>query len=89
VQQGDLLAAVHKTLARVPAPAAPARRLALDLAGALLDAEREAADLRATRALAAAAQASRAYRAAVRGRTAIENLIRWPKRARKRRRGEM
>jgi glycosyltransferase involved in cell wall biosynthesis len=88
-QQGEMMAAVLKTLAREPAPAAPARRLALDLAGTLLDAEREAADLRASRALAAAAQASRAYRAAVRGRTAIENLIRWPKRARMRRRGEL
>ena len=88
-QQGAVMAAVLRTLAREPAPAPPARRLAHDVAGALLDGEREAADLRASRALASAAQASRAYRAAVRGRTALENALRWPKRARKRRRGEL
>jgi hypothetical protein len=34
-------------------------------------------------------QSSRAYRVAVKGRTTIENAMRWPSNRRKRRRGEL
>jgi glycosyltransferase involved in cell wall biosynthesis len=90
-QQGQVMAAALRSLRREPAPsgAAFSRRLARDLAGALCDGERLSAELTVTRERAARAQASRAYRLAVRGRTTVENVLRDPSRRAKRRRGEI
>jgi glycosyltransferase involved in cell wall biosynthesis len=90
-QQGQVMAAVLLALRREPPPSAhvAAQRLARDLAGALCDAERLSAELAAARDRAARAQASRAYKLAVRGRTTVENVLRYPKRRAKRRRGEI
>ena len=90
-QQGVVMAGALRTLAHEPAPAAlgDARRLARDLAGALSDAEREADAFNDVSRLAASAQASRAYKAAVKGRTTVENAVRAPRRWRARRRGEL
>jgi glycosyltransferase involved in cell wall biosynthesis len=85
-QQGQVMAAALLALRREPPPdpLPAARRLAHDLAGARNDDER----LAAAHARAAQAQSSRAYRAAVKGRTTLENVARAPGRWRKRRRGE-
>jgi glycosyltransferase involved in cell wall biosynthesis len=90
-QQGQMMAAVLRAVRREPPPSAlvSSRRLARDLAGALCDNERLSAELTVTRERAARAQASRAYRLAVRGRTTIENVLRYPARRAKRRRGEL
>jgi hypothetical protein len=85
------MAAALLALRREPQPSrlVSAQRLSRDLAGALCDAERLSAELTATRERAARAQASRAYKLAVRGRTTVENVLRYPKRRAKRRRGEI
>jgi len=90
-QQGQVMAAALHALRREPAPAAQATgaRLARDLAGALSDAERTASELAVARQRAASAQASRAYRTAVKVRTTVENVVRAPGRWRRRRRGEL
>jgi glycosyltransferase involved in cell wall biosynthesis len=90
-QQGVVMAGALRALLREPAPAelGDARRLARDLAGVLSDAEREADAFNDVSRLAASAQASRAYRAAVKGRTTLENAVRAPRRWRARRRGEL
>jgi glycosyltransferase involved in cell wall biosynthesis len=81
-QQGVVMAGALRALLREPAPAAlgEARRLARDFAGLLNDAEREAEAFERVSRLAASAQASRAYRAAVKGRTTVENAVRAPRR---------
>jgi glycosyltransferase involved in cell wall biosynthesis len=90
-QQGQVMAAALRALRREPVPDVRqvGRRLARDAAGVLSDSERAASELAVARHKAAQAQASRAYRAAVKGRTTIENLVRAPGRWRKRRRGEL
>jgi hypothetical protein len=90
-QQGQVMAAALTALRREPPPSdlIAARRLSRDLAGALCDGERLAAELAAARDRAARAQASRAYKAAVRGRTTIENVLRYRARRQKRLRGEL
>jgi glycosyltransferase involved in cell wall biosynthesis len=90
-QQGQVMAAALLALRREPPPEPlqAARRLSRDLAGALNDGERLASELAAARGRAARAQASRAYRAAVKGRTTVEQVLRAPGRWRKRRRGEL
>jgi glycosyltransferase involved in cell wall biosynthesis len=90
-QQGQVMAAALLALHREPPPSgvAASRRLARDLAAALCEGERLSAELTVTRERAARAQASRAYRLAVRGRTTIENVLRYPRRRAKRRRGEL
>ncbi|MDA0164735.1 glycosyltransferase family 4 protein [Solirubrobacter ginsenosidimutans] len=90
-QQGQVMAAALLALRREPPPSAAvvARRLSRDLAGARCDGERLASELAAVRGRAASAQASRAYRLAVRGRTTVENVLRYRERRRKRLRGEI
>jgi hypothetical protein len=88
-QQGQVMAAALAALRREPAPGPLGARLARDLAGALADGERTATELAVARQTAVQVKASRAYRAAVRGRTTVENVIRAPARWRKRRRGEL
>jgi glycosyltransferase involved in cell wall biosynthesis len=90
-QQGQVMAAALLALRREPPPSShvAAQRLSRDLAGALCDGERLSAELAAARDRAARAQASRAYKAAVRGRTTIENVLRYRARRAKRRRGEI
>ena len=90
-QQGQMMAAALYALRREPAPGglAVARRLGRDVAGALSDSERAAAELDAARRTAAHVQGSRAYRLAVKGRTTVENVVRAPRRWRMRRRGEL
>jgi glycosyltransferase involved in cell wall biosynthesis len=90
-QQGQVMAAALRALRREPAPDARrvGSRLARDAAGALSDGERAASELTVWRNKAAQAQSSRAYRVAVKGRTTIENVVRWPGNWRKRRRGEL
>jgi O-antigen biosynthesis protein len=89
-QQGQVMAAVLRAVRREPLPDArhAGRRLAHDMATALSDGERLATDLRVARQVAAQVQGSRAYRAAVIGRSTIERVIRAPGRWRRRRRGE-
>jgi glycosyltransferase involved in cell wall biosynthesis len=89
-QQGAEMAAVLRSVLEEPPPDAArfGARLARDLAGALSDGERVASDLTAAREIAAQVRASRAYRAAVRGRTTVENVVRAPGRWQKKRRGE-
>jgi glycosyltransferase involved in cell wall biosynthesis len=90
-QQGQVMAAALLALVREPPPdgLVAARRLAHDLAGAFVDGERVADRLARARGQAAAAQASRFYRAAVKGRTTVENVVSAPGRWRKRPRGEL
>ncbi len=90
-QQGQMMATALLAMRREPPrDAAPAaRRLSRDLAGALNDGERLASELAAVRGRAAQAEASRFYRAAVKGRTRVENAIRAPKRWQMKRRGEL
>jgi glycosyltransferase involved in cell wall biosynthesis len=90
-QQGQVMAGVLRALRREPGPDArrAGRRLARDAAGVLSDGERAASELAVARHKAAQAQSSRAYRAAVKGRTTIENVVRAPRRWRMRRRGEL
>ena len=87
-QQGQVMAAALGAICREPGPDArrAGRRLAHDAAGALSEDERAASELAVARGRAAQAQSSRAYRAAVKGRTSIENVVRAPGRWRKRRR---
>jgi glycosyltransferase involved in cell wall biosynthesis len=90
-QQGQVMAAALLALRREPGADTrrAGRRLARDMAGVLSDSERAASELTVARQKAAQAQSSRAYRAAVKGRTTIENVVRAPGRWRKRRRGEL
>jgi glycosyltransferase involved in cell wall biosynthesis len=90
-QQGQVMAAALLALRREPGADTrrAGRRLARDMAGVLSDTERAASELTVARQKAAQAQSSRAYRAAVKGRTTIENVVRAPGRWRKRRRGEL
>jgi glycosyltransferase involved in cell wall biosynthesis len=90
-QQGQVMASVLLALRREPARPAGSlgARLARDLAGALADGERTATELAVARQTAAQVKASRAYRAAVKGRTTVENIVRAPVRWRRRRRGEI
>jgi O-antigen biosynthesis protein len=90
-QQSQVMAAALTALAREPALASPyvGRRLARDVDAALADAERAATDLAVARITAAKVEGSRAYRIAVKGRTAVESVVRAPDRWRKRRRGEL
>lgn len=90
-QQGHMMAAVLRALRREPAPDTRGAgvRLARDLAGALSDGERAASELAIARQKAASVQQSRAYRAAVKARTTVENVVRAPSRWTQRRRGEL
>jgi O-antigen biosynthesis protein len=90
-QQGQVMAAVLRALRREDRPdlRRVGRRLARDSAGVLSDGERAASELAVARHKAAQAQSSRAYRAAVKGRTTIENVVRAPRRWRMRQRGEL
>jgi glycosyltransferase involved in cell wall biosynthesis len=90
-QQGQVMAAALLALRREPGPDTlrAAQRLSRDLAGALCDGERAASELLAARDRAARAEASRAYRIAVKGRTKIEYVLRYRDRREKRRRGEL
>ena len=90
-QQGQVMAAALGALRREPPPdhRRVGARLARDLAGALTDAERAAAELALASQRAADIQASRGYRTAVTVRTAVERVMRAPRRWRQRRRGEL
>jgi O-antigen biosynthesis protein len=90
-QQGQVMAAALLALRREPPPdpKTAARRLSRDLAGAQADGERVAAALENARSRAASAEASRFYRAAVKGRTTVERVVRAPDTWRKKRRGEL
>jgi len=90
-QQGQVMAMALRTIRSEPAPDGRrlGLRLARDAAGALSDGERAASELAVWRQKAAVAQGSRAYRAAVKGRTTVENVVRYPARRRRRRRGEL
>jgi glycosyltransferase involved in cell wall biosynthesis len=89
-QQGQVMAAVLRAVRREPPPdpRRSGRRLGHDMATALSDGEKLATDLRVARLTASKVQSSRAYRAAVKGRSTIERIIRAPGRRRRRRRGE-
>jgi len=89
-QQGVVMAAALRAVRREPRPdgRAAGRRLGHDMAGALCDGERLAAQLRDARRVAADVQGSHAYLLAVKARSSARRVLGAPRRRWRRRHGD-